>query len=357
MGIGGSGHNGFDEGARGGLCGDGPLSTVVCGGALSPSLVKSRHFVEAPPKRTDDLTARFLMTLTPTISKQTFTLPPPQGKQKPPYKSSSFFTVWLLAFLATAHNRCSVVAFKLLLVIAAKMYPLFHRKAARKSLSFPKPKFDPLLVDPLTVVVLNDPEDAMALEGEVLDTEHGAPAPMVEEEDTGIRVEDPSLALVEVASPPPIDVLRHDDNELQFLRTATPAQVSGLLATGLSRDEVPPEESLPGLVEEQIIAGLVADGDMDYDVPIAEVYKDILDKKKAEKVVKRGDCPSVSKKIAQTLGASTGKAKGKAPVKGSRSSARLQAREELRFASTMRGIVFSEMLDGRRMLNLILVAG
>ncbi|ERN12477.1 hypothetical protein AMTR_s00025p00165340 [Amborella trichopoda] len=128
---------------------------------------------------------------------------------------------------------------------------------------------------------------------------------------------------MEVDSPSPIVVSRPEDVQLSFHLTAIPVLVSGLPVVGSSSDAVPLADSFssPDIPYEQKITGLVADCGMDYDVPIAEVFTEILDKKKVAKEVLRGLHPSDPQKGAQTPGEGKGKAIGKDPVKGSRSSA------------------------------------
>ncbi|ERN12478.1 hypothetical protein AMTR_s00025p00165360 [Amborella trichopoda] len=95
-----------------------PFPAIVCRG---PPKVSSELPV-LRPGRTPALTARYLTTQTLSFSQPTLPLPPPQP---------------------------------------------------RRSLSSPKLRFDPLLVDPLAVVALDDPADAMVLEGEVPDSVSG----------------------------------------------------------------------------------------------------------------------------------------------------------------------------------------
>ncbi|ERN18264.1 hypothetical protein AMTR_s00055p00127960 [Amborella trichopoda] len=54
------------------------------------------------------------------------------------------------------HKHCFALALNLVLLSVANMYPLSHCRAARKLHSSPKPGFDPLIVDPLALVVLEE---------------------------------------------------------------------------------------------------------------------------------------------------------------------------------------------------------
>ncbi|ERN00419.1 hypothetical protein AMTR_s00100p00068290 [Amborella trichopoda] len=101
------------------------------------------------------------MEICPAIS-----LRPIFRKSPPPF---FFLLERKQAVMQTCQNRCSVLTFNLLLLVAAKMYPLFHRSASRKAHYSPKPVFDPLSVDPLAMVMVDDMEDSGDLkEGELV---------------------------------------------------------------------------------------------------------------------------------------------------------------------------------------------
>ncbi|ERN00906.1 hypothetical protein AMTR_s00103p00149700 [Amborella trichopoda] len=86
-------------------------------------------------------------------------------------------SIWGMAFLSlpylllvkevksiTGQRQCSSLALNLVLLSVANMYPLFHRRAARKPRSSPRPAFDPLEVDPLAMVVLDEGDVLLELE-------------------------------------------------------------------------------------------------------------------------------------------------------------------------------------------------
>ncbi|ERN03332.1 hypothetical protein AMTR_s00003p00240780 [Amborella trichopoda] len=107
------------------------------------------------------------------------------------------------------------------------MFPLFHRIVAKRTPSSTRPKFDPLLIDPLVVIVLNDADDYMALDGEALHPARDVPPSTAEEVDIGLGVVDPDRALVVVDAPPPLAVFHFDVNPLLFHLIAAPVHLSG----------------------------------------------------------------------------------------------------------------------------------
>ncbi|ERN18262.1 hypothetical protein AMTR_s00055p00124440 [Amborella trichopoda] len=65
--------------------------------------------------------------------------------------------MWFVAALIVAgHKHCFALALNSVLLSVANMYPLSHRHATRKLHSSPKPGFDPLMVDPLALEVLEE---------------------------------------------------------------------------------------------------------------------------------------------------------------------------------------------------------
>ncbi|ERN01765.1 hypothetical protein AMTR_s00097p00151190 [Amborella trichopoda] len=77
----------------------------------------------------------------------------------PSREFSPFF--WFAAALSIAgHKHCSVMS--LVLLVIAKMYPFFHRCASRKakmSRIIANQGFDPLLIVPVALVVINEEQD------------------------------------------------------------------------------------------------------------------------------------------------------------------------------------------------------
>ncbi|ERM97043.1 hypothetical protein AMTR_s00122p00076710 [Amborella trichopoda] len=72
-------------------------------------------------------------------------------------KTNNFRWFFCFAALVVAgHRHCSSLALHLLLLSVANMYPLFHHHAVRKPHSSPRHAFDPLAVDPLALVVLDE---------------------------------------------------------------------------------------------------------------------------------------------------------------------------------------------------------
>ncbi|ERM98136.1 hypothetical protein AMTR_s00095p00067920 [Amborella trichopoda] len=96
------------------------------------------------------------------------------------------------------------------------MYLLSHLCTTRKLCSSLRPSFDPLIVDPLDLVVLEEGDVQVdlkeeeflleLLEQEVADFNADGP---VEPE-----VQFPELVLVEVDAPSPLNVIRHEDRPL-----------------------------------------------------------------------------------------------------------------------------------------------
>ncbi|ERN03156.1 hypothetical protein AMTR_s00003p00112870 [Amborella trichopoda] len=208
------------------------------------------------------------------------------------------------------------------------MFPLFYRIAARRTPSSTRPKFDPLLIDPLEVIVLDDMDDSTALDGEALHPARDVPPPVAEEVDTGLRVVHPNCVLVVVDALPPLAVFHFDVNPMFFHLTAAPVHPFGFLTVDLAPTMMPHEVVVAALYEQQRVAGQVMDCGLDYDVPIAMVFKDMLDKKKDDKVDNSGALPSNLAMAALSLRAGQGRDKSIVPAKGTRSSTRLQAREE-----------------------------
>ncbi|ERM94630.1 hypothetical protein AMTR_s00011p00184340 [Amborella trichopoda] len=69
---------------------------------------------------------------------------------------SWFFFVY--ALVVAGHRRCSSLALQAVLVLLGKMYPLMHRRAARRIHSSPSPSFDPLAIDPMAIVTIDESE-------------------------------------------------------------------------------------------------------------------------------------------------------------------------------------------------------
>ncbi|ERM98534.1 hypothetical protein AMTR_s00113p00120520 [Amborella trichopoda] len=121
-------------------------------------------------------------------------------------KFSWFF--WFAALIVASHRQCSSLALNLVLLSVTKMFPLFHCRAAKKPRSSPKSAFDPLVVNPLAMVVLD--------EGDAYwDLEDGEFVPKLMEQDLQVDIDDepwaqnPDLAMVEVVAPNPLNVLRN----------------------------------------------------------------------------------------------------------------------------------------------------
>ncbi|ERN09055.1 hypothetical protein AMTR_s00163p00047920 [Amborella trichopoda] len=239
----------------------------------------------------------------------------------------------------TIQKHLSTVAYYLL-VAAANMHHLFHRKATMKAHLSPSPLFDPLQVDLLVVVVLDEMDEPVA-------EEHLHPDHVV----VGGAVEDPGLVLVKVASPPPLAAISNDDNPLLLHQTSAPLGTADL-TTITSVDPVAGMDSLKhgmdglesGLedAKENLVASLVSYCGMNYDLPIAVVYKDIIAKKKLGNWVSGTLtlCPWLLRIRPRRV--VTQRRMVKVRPFRTRSSARLQARGVLRATSPAPRIVITE---------------
>ncbi|ERN11841.1 hypothetical protein AMTR_s00020p00075360 [Amborella trichopoda] len=87
------------------------------------------------------------------------------------------------------------------------MYPLFHCRAAMKPCSASRPTFDPLAVDPLVVVVLDDGDAFLDLEDGEFFLEQMEQGIQIDIGD-GPLVQNLDLAMVEVVASNPLNVLR-----------------------------------------------------------------------------------------------------------------------------------------------------
>ncbi|ERN10280.1 hypothetical protein AMTR_s00178p00060300 [Amborella trichopoda] len=101
----------------------------------------------------------------PTVFGKVLLAPFPFDAKKVAYSKYSFsLLLWLLSVASVGQNQASAVALNLLLLTAAKMYPLFHLNVARKARASPRSAFDPKVVDPLAVMVINKDEGLSDLE-------------------------------------------------------------------------------------------------------------------------------------------------------------------------------------------------
>ncbi|ERN12278.1 hypothetical protein AMTR_s00034p00240540 [Amborella trichopoda] len=136
---------------------------------------------------------------------------PVVGKKVAFYKYSHSLVLWLLAVVVAGQYQASVVAFNLLLFGVAKMYPLFHRSAARKAHSSPRPMFNLLVVDPLAMVIVDENEGVCDFEEGEIVPEIGLACVELDSqsvEENGPFVDDHGHALVEVAISTPLKVIR-----------------------------------------------------------------------------------------------------------------------------------------------------
>ncbi|ERN13384.1 hypothetical protein AMTR_s00041p00166900 [Amborella trichopoda] len=70
----------------------------------------------------------------------------------------------IAALIVVGHKHCSALTLNLVLLSVANMYPMSHRRATRKLHSSPTPGLDPLMVDPLPLVVLEEGDVHVDLE-------------------------------------------------------------------------------------------------------------------------------------------------------------------------------------------------
>ncbi|ERM94867.1 hypothetical protein AMTR_s00009p00113830 [Amborella trichopoda] len=133
-------------------------------------------------------------------------------------KTKNFYRfLWFdAALIVKDYKHCSALALNLVLLSVANMYPLSHRRATRKLRSSPKPGFDPLMVDPLALVVLDE-------RNVHVDLEEGEFFPKVLEKQVEAtntdgpvepEVQFPKLALVEMDAYSPLNVVWHEDRVL-----------------------------------------------------------------------------------------------------------------------------------------------
>ncbi|ERN08672.1 hypothetical protein AMTR_s00017p00216490 [Amborella trichopoda] len=103
------------------------------------------------------------------------------------------------------------------------MYPLWHCRDSNRPRISPCPVFDPLMVVPLGIMLVEDEDDAVLVDGDSMEIvdELGADNQEVEE---GIH---DNLAMVEVEGPPPLNVVQ-DYQPLLLHFTTTPV-VSDML--------------------------------------------------------------------------------------------------------------------------------
>ncbi|ERN05436.1 hypothetical protein AMTR_s00007p00238120 [Amborella trichopoda] len=149
----------FDEDPQG----EGPRDGVVCEG--SPAKLELTVGGESllPPEGplTELVYVEACPALTPSFILEKQSKPSPfqyHSKEVVAFDNKTSPSLWVFWFLLLVANqrRSTVVALQILLLVVRNMYPLFHRCAARKGRSSQRPKFDPLVVDPLALVILDD---------------------------------------------------------------------------------------------------------------------------------------------------------------------------------------------------------
>ncbi|ERN12656.1 hypothetical protein AMTR_s00025p00241940 [Amborella trichopoda] len=80
-------------------------------------------------------------------------------------KTSSFFL--FLVLVVASQRHLSSLTFIVLLSLHGSMYPLYHHNGARRICFTSRPPFDPLMVDPLVIVIVEENPEPQLLEEDV----------------------------------------------------------------------------------------------------------------------------------------------------------------------------------------------
>ncbi|XP_020523569.1 uncharacterized protein LOC110007364 [Amborella trichopoda] len=239
-----------------------------------------------------------------------------------------------LAILLASYRFRSTVALQVALAILVVMYSQWHRRAARKNRVRQRPAFDPLIMNSMALVVVD---------------EDGKPIAMVEEEvlgnssiallEEGLSVQEKKRDEDEVVAPHSVV---HEDRPLLLhltkVQSGEATQVSSELLTqidhSMATNGACDNHSQSDQVD-AILGSIVLDSGMDFDLPIRVVFKEIVEKIRAKKSglsdarkkkfeLEKSD--GDDREVTPDKDVENKKKKGKSPMKGTRSSTRLMAR-------------------------------
>ncbi|ERM99706.1 hypothetical protein AMTR_s00099p00082310 [Amborella trichopoda] len=124
--------------------------------------------------------------------------------------------LWLKLILVITDNMwLSTIMYQRLIDSWSKMYPLLHRRAARKSCSVPRPSFDLLAIDPLAIVVIKRVSSTLNLRKRNMYRLHWKRL-RKDSVAAEVDVKEQGLALVELEVSPPLSVIHQEVGPLML---------------------------------------------------------------------------------------------------------------------------------------------